>query len=161
MIVLFVAAVLINVLPSKGQNAKEEASVKEVIARLFKGMETGDTASMRSTFAEQVMMVSISRKDSEVVVTREESIDPWLKSVGAPHKEIYYEETWNTVVQVDGDFAQAWCDYGFFLGNKFNHCGVDAFHLYKSKDGWKIFHLSDTRRKSDCHVPKEILDKHK
>jgi hypothetical protein len=64
-------------------------------------------------------------------------------------------------IQIDGDFAQAWCDYAFYVGHRFNHCGIDAFHLIREKDGWKIFHLADTRRKEGCHVPEEIQKKHK
>jgi hypothetical protein len=64
-------------------------------------------------------------------------------------------------IKIDGDFAQAWCDYAFYVGKNFSHCGVDAFQLHKTKEGWKIFHLADTRRRSGCVVPKEIEDKFK
>ena len=59
-----------------------------------------------------------------------------------------------------GDFAQVWCDYAFYIGNTFSHCGVDAFQLHKQKDGWKIFHLADTRRTENCTIPKSIQQKH-
>jgi len=50
-----------------------------------------------------------------------------------------------------------WASYAFYLGKKFNHCGVDAFHLVKSEDGeWKIFHLADTGQKEGCNIPKKI-----
>jgi hypothetical protein len=142
------------------QTSPGERAVAEVINRLFKGMEMRDTTSMRSTFSKEITMVSFSKdKNNEVVLKKEESILPWLKGVAAPH-ETYYEETWDLKVQVDGEFAQAWCDYAFYLGHAFHHCGVDAFQLYKSKDGWKIFQLADTRRKEGCNIPKEISAKH-
>jgi hypothetical protein len=71
------------------------------------------------------------------------------------------EEIWNLKIQMDGDFAQAWCEYAFYYQNKFSHCGVDAFHLIKTTEGWKIFHLADTRRKENCIIPEEIKSKHK
>jgi hypothetical protein len=142
------------------QSSAEERTVADVVNRLFKGMETRDTSLMRSTFSKEITMVSFSKdKNNEVVLKKEESILPWLKGVAAPH-ETYYEETWDLKVQVDGEFAQAWCDYAFYLGRVFHHCGVDAFQLYKSKDGWKIFQLADTRRKEGCNIPKQISDKH-
>jgi hypothetical protein len=64
-------------------------------------------------------------------------------------------------VQIDGDFAQVWCDYAFYTDNTFSHCGIDAFQLHKGKDGWKIFHLADTRRKDNCVIPQDIQNKHK
>jgi hypothetical protein len=84
----------------------------------------------------------------------------FLKAVGTPHNEKWYEEVWNIKTDIDGDFAQLWCDYAFYRGKNFSHCGADAFHLYKSKDGWKIFHLAYSLRKTDCDIPDEIKSKH-
>ena len=147
-------------LPSLAQT--EPDNVREVINRLFNSMEKGDSAKLHSTFAQQVTLATISRDKNNVPsIERESSVADFLKAIGTPHSEIYYEEIWNVKIQMDGDFAQAWCDYAFYLGNKFSHCGVDAFHLFKSKDGWKIFHLADTRRKDNCVIPAEIQAKHK
>ena len=89
------------------------------------------------------------------------SVEKWLKGIGTPHPQVYYEEIWNLKIQVDGDLAQAWCDYALYADRTFSHCGVDAFHLFKGKDGWKIFHVADTRRKTPCNIPQTIQDKHK
>lgn len=140
----------------------DQDRIKDVINRLFNGMEKGDSANLHSAFADQVTMATISRdKNNAVVIKRESSIADFLKAVGTPHSEIWYEEIWNLKIQIDGEFAQAWCDYAFYVGNKFSHCGVDAFHLYKERDAWKIFHLADTRRKDNCVIPSEIKSKHK
>lgn len=148
------------VIPAQGQTDQEV--VREVINRLFKGMEQGDSAKVHSAFADEVTMATVLRdKNNEPVLRKESSITAFLKAVGTPHPDVWYEEIWNLKVQVDGDFAQAWCDYAFYVGNKFSHCGVDAFHLHKGKEGWKIFHLADTRRKENCVIPAEIQAKHK
>ncbi|MEO7989855.1 MAG: nuclear transport factor 2 family protein [Chryseolinea sp.] len=146
--------------PSQAQS--DQDNVSEVINRLFNGMEKGDSAKLHSTFAQQITMATIFRdKNNTPVIEHESSVADFLKAIGTPHPEIYYEEIWNLKIQIDGDFAQAWCDYAFYLGNKFSHCGVDAFHLFKGKDGWKIFHLADTRRKDNCTIPAEIQAKHR
>lgn len=145
-----------------GQAQSDQDNVREVINRLFNSMEKGDSAILHSTFAQQVTLATISHdKNNDPVIEYESSVADFLKAIGTPHSEIYYEETWNLKIQIDGDFAQAWCDYAFYLGNKFSHCGVDAFHLFKGKDGWKIFHLADTRRKDNCVISAEIQAKHK
>ncbi|MFM7855462.1 MAG: hypothetical protein ACKO96_26940, partial [Flammeovirgaceae bacterium] len=65
-------------------------------------------------------------------------------------------------MEVDGRFAQVWCDYAFYVGNKFSHCGVDAFHLFKGSDNvWRIFHLVDTRRREGCAVPESVSSQFK
>jgi hypothetical protein len=43
-----------------------------------------------------------------------------------------------------------WTEYDFHLGDKFSHCGVDAFHLLKTSAGWKVVALSDTARREGC-----------
>jgi hypothetical protein len=160
--VLFALLICFALSKTYGQSAAEEGAVKEVINRLFKAMELGDSAMLHGTFAPGTTMATIYRdKNNDPVFKRDASIDDFLKAIGTPHPEPYYEEIWNIKVLIDGDLAQAWCDYGLFIGNKFSHCGVDAFHLHKGKNGWKVFHLADTRRKSGCEIPQPIQDKHK
>lgn len=147
---------------ARAQTQDEEAAVKAVVTKLFKAMELGDSAMLTSTFHKPVTLGSIFRdKNGNTVLRPESSINDFAKAVGTPHKEIWHEEIWNVKVQLDGDFAQVWCDYAFYADKTFSHCGVDSFHMIKTKDGWKIFHLADTRRKNGCNVPKEISDKYK
>lgn len=139
----------------------EKSAVIAVVNNLFKGMEKGDSALVHSTFTKDVTLATIFRdKTKSPVLERESSIAEFLKAIGTPHPDVWYEEIWNVKVEIDGDLAQVWCDYAFFAGNRFSHCGVDAFHLHKGKDGWKIFHLADTRRRDGCEVPEDIKKKH-
>jgi hypothetical protein len=148
--------------PCLAQLHTEKQEVEVTVKKLFSGMEKGDSAMVHSVFAEDVTLATIFRnKQNEQVLEKETSILEFLKAVGTPHTEIWFEETWNYKIEVDGDLAQVWCDYAFYLDNKFSHCGVDAFHLFRDKMGWKIFHLSDTRRKNGCLIPEEIMDRHK
>lgn len=147
---------------SYGQATPDETAIKEVINSLFKGMELGDSAMVHKAFTRTPVMATVSRnQQNEPVLRQEHSLDGFLKAVGTPHKDVWYEEIWNLKIQQDGDLAQAWCNYAFYAGKNFSHCGVDAFHLHKGKDGWKIVHLADTRRKTGCEIPAEISNKHK
>jgi hypothetical protein len=138
-----------------------DALPAHVINRLFEGMQKGDSAIVHNTFATHVTLATIYRSnENESTIKHEDSIKDFLIAVGTPHKDTWYEEIWEVKVEVDGDLAQAWCEYAFFVNDTFSHCGVDAFHLHREKDGWKIFHLTDTRRKGDCHVPESIKVKH-
>jgi len=144
------------------QVATEEAKVEAVIHSLFEAMYKGDTVLLKSVFADKVTMATVFRKKEGVQqLRRETGIADFVKAIGKPQPEPLSEEIWNVKVQVDGEFAQAWCDYAFYIGNRFSHCGVDAFHLFKTQEGWKIFHLADTRRKEGCSIPESIQKKHK
>ncbi|MBT1702275.1 nuclear transport factor 2 family protein [Chryseosolibacter indicus] len=146
---------------SQTQNA-DEKSVSKVIETLFQGMKLGDSAMVHSTFASEVTMGTVYKdKEGNVNLRAESSIVDFLKAVGTPHKEVWNEEIWDLKIRVDGDFAQGWCNYAFYVDKNFSHCGVDAFEMYRTKDGWKIFHLADTRRKTDCNIPVAVQNKYK
>jgi hypothetical protein len=140
----------------------DEKEVADVIKKLFKAMQFSDSAMARSAFTNTVTTATIFRdQQNKVVLKQENSIADFMKAIGTPHNGVWYEEIWDLEIRIDGDLAQTWCDYAFYIDNKFSHCGADAFHLSRTEDGWKIFHLSDTRRKAGCEVPKEIAEKHK
>lgn len=139
----------------------EKENVIAVVQQLFTGMYKGDSTLVRNAFAKEVTSATVLRdKDGKPVLRRESSIDEFVKAVGKPYPEPLTEEIWNIQVQIDGDLAQVWCDYAFYIGHRFSHCGVDAFNLHKTTEGWKIFHIADTRRKEECNIPEEIKKKH-
>ena len=156
---LFVCAVSLQAQPA---TAPENEAIVKVVRRLFEGMKKGDSAMVSSTFASDVTLATMRRnKENKGQIAHENSIDGFLKAVGTPHPDAWHEEIWNIKVQQDDNFAQVWCDYAFYVGKRFSHCGVDAFHLYKGDDGWKIFHLADTRRSTPCTIPEEIQNRYK
>jgi hypothetical protein len=140
----------------------DEVAVEKVIQQLFTGIHQGDSSMVHAVFASEVSMATLLRdKAGNSIIQRESSLNGFLKAIGTPHEPAWSEEIWNLRVKVDDNFAQAWCDYAFYVGNTFSHCGADAFHLYREKTGWKIFQLADTRRKTGCAIPDDIQAKHK
>lgn len=141
----------------------EEQAVTEVINRLFTAMQKNDTVMFKSVFGTDVTMATVSvNKEGKQVLQRSAGISDFVKAIAKPNpKGVLNEEIWNVKVQIDGAFAQAWCDYAFYVGSTFSHCGVDAFQLIKTEAGWKIFHLADTRKKTGCTIPEVIQNKYK
>lgn len=140
------AATLTVAAPGAAQNAEEE--VLAVVHRLFDGMRAGDSAMVRSTFAGEARLVSTGPQGMQVI-----PVDRFVQMVGTPHDSIYDEPIWDVRVQIDGPLAAVWAKYAFFLGTQFSHCGVDAFQLHRGPEGWKIFHLADTRQREGCEMP--------
>ncbi|MBN8575515.1 MAG: nuclear transport factor 2 family protein [Cyclobacteriaceae bacterium] len=158
-LVVLVLAVKAGALAQAGAS---EQLVLEPITRLFAGMNKGDSALVHSAFAKEITMATVAKdKAGNTIVRRESSLAAFLKAVGTPHTEPWSEPIWNTKVEVDGNFAQVWTEYAFYVGKKFSHCGVDAFQLVHEGAGWKIIHLADTRRTQDCKVPPHIADQFK
>lgn len=141
--------------PAPAQDAAgavDEEEVVAVVVQLFDGMRAGDSAMVRRTFAPDARLVSTSIRDGQPALQSVE-IDRFVEAVGTPHEEVWDERLWNIEVRVDEALATVWTEYAFYLGERLSHCGVDAFQLFRSPDGWKIFQIADTRRSPDtCEV---------
>jgi hypothetical protein len=134
---------------SRVADQAREREVLAVVQRLFDGMRAGDSAAMRATFHPAAQLMSVGSK-AGVPTLEVDSLDQFLRAIGKPHPEPYDERTSSPRVHIDGDLAAVWTDYAFYVGDKFSHCGVDAFHLFRGPDGWKIISLADTRRREGC-----------
>lgn len=128
----------------------DREAVHQVIITMFDGMREGDSAKVSSVFRKDVRMFTAYKKDTGESVLHEGKFSNFLKAIGTAHDEIWDERISNTTIQIDGDIAQVWTDYSFYVGERFSHCGVDAFQLVKKNSKWRIINLMDTRRKDDC-----------
>lgn len=130
----------------------DEAAVMATVQRLFDAMRAGDSTAARSVFHPEATLASVSVREGVPVVQRS-PVDRFVQAVGAPHEQVWDERIWNPEVRIDGDLATVWMNYAFFLGDRFSHCGVNTFQLIRTSEGWKTFHLADTRRQSPCDLP--------
>lgn len=135
-------------------------AIQTPIKTLFLAMEKGDSALLRSAFHSDVLLITVLEKEGKFTLRKETDLKGFATAIGTPHADIYYEPIWGVKTEQDGNFAQVWAKYAFYLGNKFSHCGVDTFQLIKTDKGWKIFYLADTRQKVGCNVPEEITKKY-
>ena len=149
----FLIATLING-PAIFSQSKDEKAVREVVDKLFDGMRLADSSAVSVLFHPDVRMMTSYKNESGEAVLKEGSLEGFLKAIGTPHPEIWNEKIWNTEVRIDDNLAQVWTDYAFFVGDRFSHCGKDAFQLIRGADGfWRIINLIDTRRKEPCNQP--------
>ena len=133
----------------------EVAAVMEVVDGLFDAMRVGDSTAFRAALHPSATAATTFMRDGVPTLERETSLDGFVQAVGTPHEDVWDERIWDAEVEVDGPLATAWMKYAFYAGETFSHCGVDAFQLFKGEDGWKIFHIADTRRQEGCETPEE------
>ena len=99
-----------------------------------------------------IQLVSAGTRGGEPTL-RFVTLDEWLDAVGAATVELD-ERIWDPEVEIDHELAAVWVKYEFAAGGRFSHCGVDAFQLFRSPVGWRIFHVADTQRRENCwHKP--------
>jgi len=115
--------------------AAEEPAVLAVVKALFDAMSAGDAEAGARTLADQVSMVGTTQTPDGTAlnpIRREE----FLRMLGGETK--FLERVWEPLVRVRGGIATVWAPYDFHAGGEFSHCGIDAFSLVKTVDGWKI-----------------------
>jgi ketosteroid isomerase-like protein len=131
----------------------EEAAVRAVVESMFDAMRAGDSTALRAVLHPGATAATAFVRDGVPTLNREASLDQFVQAVGTPHEAVWDERIWDTEVRIDGTLATVWTPYAFYAGDQFSHCGVDAFQLFKSEDGWKVFHIADTRRREGCEMP--------
>ncbi len=127
-------------------------AVAAAVVRFFDGMRASDSTMARSVLAPNARLFSVGAGKDGTVLPRETPMNAFIKSIGQKHPQVLDERIWDVDVNIDGDLATLWCQYAFYVGDTFSHCGVDAFQLYRSPQGWKIFSITDTRRKEGCDL---------
>jgi hypothetical protein len=130
-------------------SADDRAAVLAVVKRLFDAMRASDSATVRAVFHPQALLGSALIGRDGTPQVRIDSIGAFVRSVGGQHP-LLDERTSGEIVQIDGPLATAWTPYAFYLGEKFSHCGVNAFTLARTGAEWRIVALTDTRQRTGC-----------
>jgi hypothetical protein len=145
---LLAAAVL---LPGEARaQVTAEDSVRAVVVTLFDAMRTRDSAAVRASFTPGARLQTAMVRPDGTPQLREDSVGTFVRAVGAPSDRVWDERLNAWHVRIDGPLAVVTTDYSFYLGDQFSHCGIDAFQLFRGTEGWKIFQLTDTRRRTGC-----------
>jgi len=148
---VFLLPIVFGLNKSFAQANTEENAVKTTINLLFDGMRNGDTTMLRKAFAAKNTMQTIAKTKDGTFMVKTENVNDFIKSVVAPHPEKYDERIVFNKILIDANLASVWTDYKFYIGDKFSHCGVNSFQLFKDGDNWKIIYIIDTRRKDNCN----------
>lgn len=149
---LLLPVLLLLALPARAQHPEDE--VRLVIDQLFDGMRAGDSTLVRQVFDPGAQTFTTGFRNDGTPAVQMGDINRFIQAVGTPHDAVWDERIWDVEIRVDDNLASAWIKYAFFLGDQFSHCGVDAFIFVRRPEGWKVVHLSDTRRRGDaCTLP--------
>lgn len=125
-------------------------AVLDVVARLFDGMRAADSAAVRSVFHPEARLIRTGVRDGRPAVSLA-AVGGFLDALGGA-TEVWDERLYDPEVRIDGNLASVWADYTFHRGDAFSHCGVDAFQLARTAEGWKIVSLADTARREGCEA---------
>jgi hypothetical protein len=121
------------------------------VQRMFEGMRTADSAMVRSVFTPGARFAMIDTRRTPAAIGFD-SVGGWIAAIATSNRR-WDEQIYDVHVRVDGNIAQVWAPYTFYLDKQLRHCGVNAIALLRDAEGWKVTQLADTRRRENCPDP--------
>ena len=134
--------------PGAAQSGEEDA-VMAVVTTLFDGMREKDRDKLSSVWHQEARLQSAGRDRDGNRVVATTPVEAFMQSIVSMAPKID-EVTFDERVFIDGDLAMVWAPYNVFVDGEFRHCGVDAFQMVRTDEGWKILQLADTRTQEGC-----------
>jgi hypothetical protein len=130
-----VALAFVSIAAAQTANPDRDAVLKTVQA-FFDTMSAKDVEGARQILQPQGRFHAMRMRDGKPDV-RAFSNEEYFADLQAS-KQPMRERIWNPEVRIHGLIATVVAPYDFWIGGKFSHCGVDAFDLIKTEEGWKL-----------------------
>jgi ketosteroid isomerase-like protein len=131
----------------KNDPAKEAIAV---VNKLFDAMRAKDAEAMRSCFSAEGQLAATQRREGKPsvrVFNGEAFAKVIVETKGGLKERMYKPEA-----IVSGDLVLVRGRYGFYVDERFSHCGTNSFHLMRMADGWKIVNAASTIELESCEA---------
>ena len=148
LLALFLFSIVAFSQPSKSVVSRDEKEALAVVNKLFDAMRTKDADAMRAVFSAEGRLTATQRRDGKPSVriySGEEFVKLIAGTNGVLKERMYKPET-----RVSGDLALVSGRYGFYVDDRFSHCGMNSFHLMRVADDWKIVNAASTIELEGC-----------
>jgi len=121
---------------ARAQNTTDRDAVLKTVQAFFDTMSAKDVDGARKILMPQGRFHAMRMRDGKPD-PRAFSNEEYFANLQAS-KQTMRERMWNPEVRVHGLIATVWTPYDFWIDGKFSHCGIDAFDLVKTEEGWKL-----------------------
>jgi hypothetical protein len=125
--------------------SQDQESVIESVNRFFTALANKDSAMAQTVMMPEGRFYSV-REDGSI---RTQPHAQFFERIATETSD-FLERMWDPTVLIQDRIAVVWAPYDFHIGGQFSHCGVDAFSLLKTEDGWKIAGTIYTVQKEGC-----------
>ena len=144
------AAIALMGAPAVEAQADEERAVIAAAQALFDAMEALDPEAFRDSMVPEGFLVAVGFE------TMQRTTRDRFATRLADQTQPMFERMWDPQVRIDGPVATLWAPYDFYRGIEFSHCGIDAFQLASTSEGWKVIMVSYTvQMPPDCNTHPE------
>ena len=116
----------------------EQRAVIAGAEAFFAALQSDDKTALAGEMLPEGVIFIHNRRDPEnpVVITRTvaEHLEGWARGTRSVDEVMVYEN-----VLIDGDMAQVWGPYAFWVEGELSHCGVNSLSMVRTEDGsWKV-----------------------
>lgn len=129
--------------PLTGQEETDEsAAVLAAASAVLEGISHRDAELVRSVADPALRMQGTTVGG----VQPASDLEGFLRRLEEPGP-VWTERMWDPVVHVEGRIATVRAPYDFYVGDELSHCGVDAFQLVRTEEGWRVASIVWTRER--------------
>jgi hypothetical protein len=144
--VAFIVFVLTSI-TCDAQKGGEEKTILNVVNSFFLHIEKQDTSAMKTIFLKEAFDYYV-RADKDTVISGGR---PSLTFNFSPDKILTEKiRKGQEKINIHQHLATVWAPYDFWVNGVMHHCGVDAFTLIKTQEGWKIASIGFTVETEGC-----------
>ena len=126
----------------------EEEAVITTVQKFFDAMSASDTSATLAVLFREGQYFSI-REDSSQISIWNTTHTEYLNKLSTSNEK-WLEKMRKPEVFVHDRVAILWTKYDFYRNGQWSHCGVDAFSLLKTAEGWKIVGFVYNVETKDC-----------
>ena len=144
---IFVLAVLFFLLSNScvRKQTDEEKAIITVVEQFFHALADKDSSAARAVMESEGRFYSVREDGTYRTQTHKE----FFERISSEETD-FLERMWNPEILIHGRIAVLWTPYDFHRNGEFSHCGVDAFSLIKTQQGWKIAGTVYSIQRTDC-----------
>ncbi len=155
---IFLAIILMISISNVFAQDADQKAAGEIADKLFEAMRLKSYDGIRTLFLEGGKLTALDKPKSGegFSTTRNFTGEQFPKMISEAKAPEFIEKMPEKVVRIYGDAAVVYGKYTFHVGDKFSHCGVNAFHLWRSENGWKIANGTTTLETANCETPKDF-----
>lgn len=141
----------------------EEQAASAVADKLFEAMKAKSYDGIKNLFLENGQLTALDKPKSGegFSTTRNFSADAFAKMISKSKGGEFIEKMPEKEVRIYGDAAIVIGRYTFHVGEKFSHCGTNAFHLLRTANRWKIANASSTLEFTNCEIKPSLITENK
>ena len=126
----------------------EEQAIIDTVERFFSALATRNANLAKEVLFHEGVSFSVRKEEGAFQIRTMPHLQ-MIDSLSSPGQQML-ERMWKPKVLLHDRIAILWTKYDFHLEGKFSHCGVDAFNLIKTSQGWKISGIIYSVEKEGC-----------